>query len=180
MADEKTVSLAIYREMFRFMLSNGIARLMHNDSPDHACVLIEELLHSAKDSVLIFCRNLGADVWGTPGVIAALGEALGTNGVNVRVLLQDDPCGGKDNRALALLRAHGVEVRKTHNSVVTANFMVVDGKAYRLEKDVANRRGYACANDAEGAKNLAAAFENLANDSELVADQNASQAEQPK
>lgn len=180
MAEDKAVSLAIYRDMFRFMLSEGITRLIHNDSTDHACVLIEELLHFAKGSIQIFCRNLGADVWGDPAVLSALGEALGRKNMNVRVVLQEPPENVEANRALALLRAHGVDVRQTHNTDVTANFIVVDGKAYRLEKDVENRRGYACANDAEGAGKLSSAFDDLANDSDPVAVQGVNSTAQEK
>ena len=169
MENATAVSLDIYREIFRYMLSKGVSRLRHNDSKDHACVLIEELLHYAESEILIFCRNLGPDVWGTPTVISALGDALGRK-VKVKVLLQEDPEGGDGNRALALLRANGVEVRRTHNTEVKANFIVIDNKAYRLEKDVENRRGYACANDAENASGLASAFADLEGDSEPVAD----------
>ena len=168
MADEKTQSLGIYREMFRLMLSEGIVKLIHNDSTDHACVLIEELLHFAKENVLIFCRNLGSDVWATPAILSALDEALSRNGMRMRVLLQEPPAGGGANRALALLRRHGVDVRQTHNTDVTANFIVIDSKAYRLEKDVANRRGYACANDPQNAAKLVEAFDALASDSEQI------------
>ena len=165
MAEERTMALSIYRAMFKFMLSEGITRLIHNDSPDHACVLIEELLHFAKGSILIFCRNLGSDVWGAPSILSALEDALNRKNMNVRVVLQKPPENGVANHALTLLRAHGVDVLQTRNTSVTANFIVVDGKAYRLEKD---GRGYACANDADGAAKLAAAFNDLANDSDPV------------
>ncbi len=168
MTNETTESLGIYREMFRFMLSAGLDRFIHNDSKDHACVLIEELFRFAKESVFVFCHNLGRDVWDNPAILSALGEVLDRKKVKVQVLLQDTPEGGVDNRAFALLHAHSIDVRKTHNTEVKANFIVVDHKAYRFEKNDQGRKGYACSNNPDNAGKLIDAFNILKSDSELV------------
>ena len=88
----------------------------------------------------------------------ALREAL-ARGVNFSVLLQIDPEGGTDNRALAILKSHNVVVKKTNDDTVQKNFVVVDGRAYRLEEDVKARSGCACANDPTEAEKLKSEFE---------------------
>ena len=161
MANTNFTIPGLYRDMFRFMLKSGSTKRMCNDSKDHARILIEELLRSAKSDVLIFCRHLGNDVWDDANVLFALREAL-ARGVKFSVLLQVDPDGGNDNRALAILKSHSIVVKKTNDDSVQNNFVVVDGKSYRLEEDVNARSGCACANDPTEAERLKTEFEAMA------------------
>lgn len=158
MANTNFTIHGLYRDMFRLMLKSGSTKRICNDSKDHARILIGELLRSAKSNVLIFCRHLGNDVWDDANVLFALREAL-ARGVNFSVLLQIDPEGGTDNRALAILKSHNVVVKKTNDDTVQKNFVVVDGRAYRLEEDVKARSGCACANDPTEAEKLKSEFE---------------------
>lgn len=153
-------ALGMYRDIFREMLRDGSDRLIYNDSKEHACVLIEELLKSAEKHVLVFCRNLGKDVWGRDEVKSALRNVL-VKHIDVEIILQQVPEQGEENETYKLLTAFGVIPKITENTAVAANFIVVDDKAYRLEKDIDLRKGYACANCPEAASSLHEAFNNL-------------------
>ena len=161
MANTNFTLPGLYRDLFRFMLKSGSTKRMCNDSKDHARILIDELLRSAKSDVLIFCRHLGHDVWDDANVLFALRDAL-ARGVKFSVLLQIDPENGNCNRAFAILKSHNVDVKKTNDETVQKNFIVVDGKAYRLETNVEERRGCACANDSSEAEKLMAEFDTMA------------------
>ena len=167
MANTNFTIPGLYRDMFRFMLKSGSTKRMCNDSKDHARILIEELLRSAKSNVLIFCRHLGNDVWDDAKVLFALREAL-ARGVKFSVLLQIDPEGGNDNRAFAILKSCNVVVKKTNDDTVQKNFVVVDGKSYRLEEDVTARSGCACANNPAEAEKLKSEFEAMAETSVVI------------
>lgn len=157
---EANGALGMYRDIFREMLRDGSDRLIYNDSKDHACVLIEELLKSAEQQVLVFCKNLGKDVWGRDEIKNALRNVL-VKHIEVEVILQKPPEQEEENETYKLLTNFGITPKITDNTTVNANFIVVDDKAYRLEKDVDLRKGYACANCPEAASSLHEAFNNL-------------------
>jgi hypothetical protein len=161
MANTNLTIPGLYRDMFRFMLKSGSTKRLCNDSKNHARILIDELLRSAKRNVLIFCRHLGHDVWDDANVLFALREAL-ARGLKFSVLLQSDPEGGNNNRAFAVLKSYNVDVKKTNDATTRKNFIVVDGKSYRLEDNVEERSGCACANDPAEAERLKAEFDTMA------------------
>ncbi len=153
-------ALNLYREVFKRMLSVGDTRLIHNDSKNHACVLIAELLKSAEHTILIYCNRLGSDVWGKKEVLESLEYALEHNR-SLDVLLQTEPEDPAHNAAYQLLLKHQVVVLKVSSAAVAENFIVIDERAYRLEQDTGCRSGFACANDPTNARILINAFYDL-------------------
>jgi len=166
--------LNFYRNVFREMLRIGNPTRIGNDSPSYARILISELLQFSKDEVWIYCDSLKNDVWGSPVVTQELDNAI-ARGVKFNVIAQK----GVDNNSIAADRFKRANVA-IHKSTkeLDQNFMVVDSKAYRLETNTNDRKGYASAYSPENASKLIQAFNNL--DENASKDSEKSKGEAPK
>lgn len=152
-------SIEIYRQVFRAMLKFRREGRISNSSTPHAIVLIEELLRHAKKSVDIYCRHLGPDVWCVDAIVEAL-QCVCNKGRAIRVVVQEDV--DESNRAVQLLRARGVEIRKdvtVSDNLPSYNFVIVDKEAFRFEQDCERRVGFACAINEEISSKLISLFD---------------------
>ena len=80
--------LQIYRIAVRNAIASGNSEAVPNSSPEHAAIIIEEMLDAAKDSFVAFSGEFGDDVWNAP-VINALRRALRRN-VKVSLVAMDN------------------------------------------------------------------------------------------
>lgn len=150
--------LALYRLMFKRIIAESLPTRVNNNSPDHAAVLIDELIRSAKDSVVIYCRAMTADVWGRPNVVSAILRAMNAR-VRFRIVTQQKP---EDTESFRLLDQYErAEFRLYAQEGLNMNFVLVDGKRFRVEPDSNERHGYAYANNPEEAACREQEFEDI-------------------
>ena len=158
---KESFDMLMYRTVFQRMLATGSPRIIQNDSTSHALILIEELLKSASRTVYVYCMKLDEKVWGSPGVLSALNEAL-SKGVQFYVMTREDVAEG--NLAYKALQSRGCSVLKAKSPSAEENFVVVDERAFRLEVDTGDRKGFACANSPVNATTLIEIFKKMGGD----------------
>lgn len=149
--NEETFDLRMYRAVFQRMLQVRSPRIIQNDSTSHALVLIEELLNAATGTVYVYCMKLDEKVWGNVRVLAALTSAL-NRGVKFNVLTREKV--SNENPAYKVLTEKQASVSVAESSPAAENFIVVDERAFRLELDTGDRKGFACANSSLNAMAL--------------------------
>ena len=150
--------LDIYRLLVRSVIkTNGIQRIS-NDSTSHAVVLTEELIRSANASVDIYCHRLSSDVWGTVAVKSAVESARQKIGMNFRVVVQEKSPADIDASAFCFMKD---SIRSYSTECLRANFMIVDKKAFRVEPDYSERKGFAYVNNCDMSGLLVNAFDSI-------------------
>ena len=150
--------LGMYREAFKIALATKSDCRFSNATVSHAIILIEELLNAAKATFDIYCMSLGADVWCTKPILAALTRAF-DRGVRFRVVVQK--CPGEGNAAFKFFKDRQIAVYEDNGSGVTSNFVIADGESFRCEIDNKRREGCAYAVNREYTDILNDMFESL-------------------
>jgi hypothetical protein len=142
-----------YRTHVADLFSTNSEMLVSNSEPAHASVLLEMLLKHSKKSVSIFCRNLRSEIYDAEGVVAELIIAALNRKVPIHVVTQETPEDGHFLAVLSFLSTRGdcdirLKVCDVDSPAAQAesNFVVVDGKSYRFEKDREHVNALACAN----------------------------------
>ena len=158
---EESGDMLMYRAVFRRMLETNSTRIIQNDSTSHAIILIEELLNTAKQTVYIYCSKLDEKVWSNPRVLNALVRAL-DRCVKFNVMTQEEV--SNSNLAQKALSERGCPASVAKSSFAKENFIVVDERAFRLEVDTGDRKGFACANSPVNATTLIEIFKKMKED----------------
>ena len=140
-------NLDSFRQGFRAMLQIGSSAIVDNTNAAHAKVILEEMVAMARNSFLVFCGCVSAEVWGSETMARNLAGAA-NRGVDVRFLVEraDDIPDGSPTVA-ALRRIGGALFAVRPGAGADHHFAVADARAYRVETDEANRTAIACAND---------------------------------
>lgn len=159
-----------YEDHVRTLFDLNSDVIFSNGMQDHARVILVEFFKRAEESVVIFCKDLLADVYNHKHITAALRDAL-RRGVEVKIAVQEDPQADifinaarqyNENPALA----GRVEVKKVTGDKlkqVEQNFAVMDSKAYRFESNKNEHKAEASANRPKIAKVLLTNFEKIWN-----------------
>lgn len=155
--DNQERLLGEYRQAVRAMLESEKFGRIENSSPKHAAIIIEEMIAHAKDSFCAIAQRMDPAVW-SPCVLGALSEAL-KKGVAVSLLVVASGELAHLDGISPELRSH---IRRAERAEgIGINLAVMDGKAVRLEYDVANDRATFCVNEAELARLARAKFDAL-------------------
>lgn len=149
--------LDLYRLMIRSVLASNGDQRIGNESAEHAKVLIEELIRQATGSVDVVCHSLSDDVWGAQSVRDVITSVVRKHSVRFRVVTQLPP----SPSAVRFFHSVGATIRCFAKEGWRANFLIVDGRYFRMEPDFAVRCGFAYVNRPAWAAELASAFEKI-------------------
>ena len=169
MAAEQDI-LQIYRIAVRNAITSGNRDVVPNSSPQHACIIIEEMLESAKESFVAFSGAFHDDVWNV-SVINALRRAQ-RRGVQIALVASDDvSCMPEELKGNAFVvrkdEASAAELSKLQSPV--HHFAVADGRMVRVEYDLGKRMAAFSANRTDVANALIDEFIKLRKISEKAA-----------
>lgn len=160
-AGERDMADAAYREYVELCaFSDKPSGVILNRSAAHAAVVLEYLFRSATARVRILTRQLSADVYGVPAVVAAAVAFLRDHpGATIAILAER----GVDRGTHPLIRAVDqqdlgaqLSLRFVPNAVKAYpfNFAVADGIHYRFEESRENREAIVQFRDGAFAENL--------------------------
>lgn len=141
-----------YRELVFKMFENNSSERISNGDPVHAACILEAMFVYAEKSVKIFCERLSTLVFNRENLFNSLKRAI-ERGIDVEVITQEKP---DDTPFYSFLEEKKL-VKVTSNSDIkslSANFAVMDNKAFRYEKDKNEIKAFACANDIASASIL--------------------------
>lgn len=155
MAAEQDDILQIYRIAVRNAIASGNSDVVPNSSPQHACIIIEEMLDAAKERFVAFSGAFHDDVWNT-SVIDALRRAR-RRGVQVALVASDDascmPEELKDN-AFVVCKDEASTAELSRLQSPRHHFAVADGRMVRVEYDLEKRMAAFSANRTDVANAL--------------------------
>lgn len=147
MTAEKEDILQIYRIAVRNAITSGNGDVVPNSSPQHACIILEEMLDASKESFVAFSGAFHDDVW-NESVINALRRAL-RRGVRVALVASDGvacmPEELKDN-AFVVCKDEFSTAELSKQQSPKHHFAVADGRMVRVEYDLENRSAAFSAN----------------------------------
>jgi len=139
MSDTTTASLAEYRKFVETIVAaEKPSDLFLNRTLDHAAVIVEFLLRSAKETVAILSGGLNPLVYGNPDVIAASKYYLDNTHGTFSILVEDEIDFGSHVLLREIARPQGnrVDVRKVpedFSKLYPCHFAVVDSASFRYE-----------------------------------------------
>lgn len=154
----------LYEKLVRSMLESGNSDEISNGKPEHAAVIFKLFFEFAVAKVLIFCKDLNSAVFDDDRILMAAKKAV-RNGVSIRVIAQGEVQKNKFSEWLSEEANTGTcvsfkkSIGDSFPAKITANFAVMDEKAFRLEPNNKNIQAKACMNDPKGAKALASIFQ---------------------
>jgi len=157
-----------YEDHVKTMFDLDSDAIFSNGMTDHARIIIVEFLLRAKDSVVIFCHDLLAEVYDHKHMTAALMTAL-KNGVDVCIITQRTPNAqvfmsaaekyNADPSLSGMLKLF--QSKEEGIEQIEQNFAVMDRKAYRFEPNKVEHKAEASANQPEVANQLIKNFEQI-------------------
>lgn len=133
-----------YRKLFQSMIQENDPGIIDNSSRAHAKVILQELIRSAKNEILIQCSHMACDIYGDSDTQRLLKEAI-QKGVKLSIAVRDI-CPDTENFCEELEKQLPGTVH-CHTSVFPSDFCVVDHKRFRLETDQNNGKAYVSANN---------------------------------
>lgn len=148
--------LAEYRRSVRSRIEHSNSRLFENACAAHARIVIDELLKSARETVLVYCGRLSAEIY-LP-LVETFKDALARD-VNVRVLIENAKA---ETEELAKMLQEKQWIRQStqpHDGELP-HFILVDGMRYRMEVNDEEKRALVCAkvSDKNGTEKTAKAM----------------------
>lgn len=139
---------------------------IYNASIDHAEVLVERLIGTAKKEVCILSGELHPFVYGTEQVLEKTRLLLTDPKINMRVLVENSSdafrLGHPFFEAFLGNKKYNIEFGLVPDDVQDTydfHLMVADAKSYRFEKNRNEPVAVAAFGDADGGKNLQRVFE---------------------
>lgn len=151
-----------YRSHVERMFDEGSSIVFTNKDRDHAAVLISTLFTKAKKEVVVLCRNLDGEFYKRACIEDAMQKAAARN-VSIKIKVQEQP--DSSDVVEKLQATKNVEISildpKSDEASAPMNFIVMDGKAFRLERDRNTSSALACANDPDLSGSLMTFFNSL-------------------
>ncbi len=144
MAPIMNAELREYRELFQQMIQDNDPGIIDNSSRAHAKVILQELIRSAQEEILIQCSHLAQDIYGDANTQQLL-KAATQRGVLVSIAIRD-ACPEADTFCNEM-RQTFPDIIHCNTSVFSSDFCVVDSRRFRLETDQDNGKAYVCANN---------------------------------
>lgn len=139
--------------------------IISNKDKEHAAVLMSTLFKKADKTIIIFSQQLDGQFYSREAVRSELIAAI-ERGVSVKILTQQTPVDSELLTQLHALKSGGnLSIETCSNgsrgAISFINFAVVDGRAYRLEKNRDTCEAFACANDVVTAQKLESLFKSF-------------------
>lgn len=150
--------MAVYRSLVRRVIRERAPMCINNSSPEHATVLIDELIRSAVSTVDIYCKRMSADVWGAPSVVDAVRHAIDAR-VTFRIVAKEQV--ERHETSVLLSKYSNAAFRIYAQDGLPLNVLIVDKEMFRVEPNDGVREGFAYAKCEEMAATANALFEKV-------------------
>lgn len=153
----------MYRQNAENLWLSDSDAVFGNARAEHAAILYETFLKFGKRELLMLVKNLSADVFGNREMESLAMQAL-TKGMRIEVICQEEPQSKKIWANIQTWKEQklpiSIHVCKDGDPAkdLEANFAVVDGRAYRFEKNRSQTAAVACMNDPKSAQTLREVF----------------------
>jgi hypothetical protein len=160
---ENSTTTDIYRDNAESLWLSESDAVFSNGQDAHAAILYETFLKFGKRELLMLVKNLSEPVFRSKEIESLMYQAL-CRGVKIDVICQESPKSQDTLRKFDEWKRSKLPINykvcAPGNSAaqVKANFAVVDGRAYRFEKDRETTKASACMNDPDSARILREAF----------------------
>lgn len=157
---------SLYESLVRSMIIGDSQGTISNGKPEHAATIFKLFFEHATTHVLIFCKDLNAEVFGDDRVLTAAMQAI-NRGVNIRVITQSEPADTKFSKWLQESTARVANIKlkicspNSKLSDLETNFAVMDRRAFRFEPARDKIRAVAAINHAETAGQLGELFDQI-------------------
>ena len=153
----------IYRQNAESLWQSDSCAVFGNGKAEHAAILYETFLKLGKNELLMLVKNLSKDVFGSSEMESLAVQAL-SKGMRIDVICQQEPVSKKIAENILSWQKQNLPIslyicqKGDPAANLEANFAVVDGRAYRFEKDRESTTAVACMNDPESAQTLREVF----------------------
>lgn len=155
-----------YRKYCGWMFDEESTSIINSHIPENARILTDVMIGRAEKEILILSQKLDPVLFDRREIFSAL-AAASLKGVEIRILTQEVPT---DPHFLPDLERY----RKSPTSILhkpaspgskaaeaIINFIVVDGKSFRFQKDLADFNGYVSSNQPDLGKRMVELFHQL-------------------
>jgi hypothetical protein len=164
-----TFELKSYQKLLEESASSESKWPVFNDGKEHAAILMSVIFKNAKDYVYLYSRALSTDLSRFDIYYESLNDCI-NRGVDIKLLLQSQNAFSVDNPSIELIKnkksenvkiltIEQSEVLKQRLNDMDIHFAVSDGKRYRLEYDIRDRKATSSFNDPSVANVLKGAFD---------------------
>lgn len=143
--------LAEYRKTVCSVLERKDQGIVHNERPEHASIILEEMANHAEESFYAFARKLASDVWNS-SVLKAVSDAK-NRGVDIRLIVSDC-CEPPEGRIPENLRPFVWRFNKELGEIDDIHYAEMDSRAFRFEEDTDKRKAIFCANAPDMAQRI--------------------------
>ncbi len=167
---EREDILKVYRIAVRNAIASKNSEVVPNSSPQHAAIIIEEMLDAAKEHFIAFSGAFRNDVWNVL-VIDALRRAL-RRGVKISLVATETADRMPEELKSVSFVVCKEKLRKAGQEIQNIcgyHFAVADGCSVRVEYDLNQRKAAFSANRPDVANALIDQFLRIRNISEEVA-----------
>ena len=153
------------------------SEVINNTSIEHASLMIARMIARARTSVKIFTGSLNPAVYADEAVLRAFGTFLLGREGNAQILVHSDGIKVTDDAIIGELSPLGklaetfgydlyarIKVRRLSSQLqnsVSANFIVVDRKSFRFQRDIAKHDAVGSFNQPEIAEKLEPIFDDM-------------------
>ena len=132
-----------------------------NSKTEHAAALYELFFKKAKQEVVVFCKDGSSQVFDEQSVKRQMHEAATKNGIQIRVVVQDGNPQCKSLDEIKTFKNVAVKKAAPEDAAKGYNFCVVDGIAFRYERDREEHVAFARMNYPPDANKLLRGFDEI-------------------
>ena len=164
-----------YREYVQRLARERTGESFYNNSADHAAIIIENLLATAREKVCFVSTKLNPDVFGRVSVVNAASTFLSDTSHKICVLMETDPNETVDPKhsLVAEFRLHNnVFFRRMNDAQVDFidfHFTVADANSFRFEPNKEAWEASAAFGDERNGRKLDNMFNTMWDRAEFVA-----------
>lgn len=126
-----------FKEHVQMLAARRQGDLIYNATPDHASVIIAQLLASARENARILSGELIASIYGSPDIVQRAKEFLGHSDHRLEILIERETF----NRSHPLISEIGLLpnltislLRPDVSAQIGYHFMTADDDCYRFER----------------------------------------------
>ena len=162
-----TVLLSAYKKDIEKMAAKRISDIFYNSSDAHASIVINALTRNANSSIKILCQDMCSPISNSADYLCLLEDFLKKGTSRKLEVIHARHSSEFHKLPIAKLLANyalQVSVKKLKEGAITyksspVNFTVADGRAYRIETDIAKKTAFGSFNSPEKAIILSDVFD---------------------
>lgn len=169
------MQLNTYKKYIEELASDKRNKVFFNSGKEHAVIVLSSMFKRARKSIKIYAGNMLGGIANNQAYIDAINDFLARQG-KIEILLEEydeenEPVIFKTFRRYyrfnpnqIVIKKHIFSLSEGTSQFTPIHFCVVDGRMYRIEKDIVNFAAQGNFNDIGVSTELANAFDKIFND----------------